>query len=152
MPHDHRKVLHDAWDMPLAEIKVLIKDKPEAINAVDSSGSTPLMYFAERASLDAILLLLRYNADIEMHDFSGENALSRAAMKGRWVNRPFLVSTKYLLVRFDLLSCVYSDFSPSRPDIVVALFDWMARHAPSARQHLILWAVSEAQMSLLEVG
>jgi len=61
----------------------MIKDRPEDLNAADFNGATPLMYFAERGGLDSILLLLHYNADVEVHDYSGENALSRAASQGR---------------------------------------------------------------------
>jgi ankyrin repeat protein len=77
------------------------------------------MYFSEMATVDHALLLLDYGADIEIADFNGANALSRAA-------------------------------AANRTDMVLALYEWVERHAAPVDRQLVLWAVNEGETGLLD--
>jgi len=63
----------------------LLYEKLVDVNSVlNESGSTALIVASENGNLDAVRMLLSYEADLSLKDRSGNNALIRAARKGHF--------------------------------------------------------------------
>ena len=85
----HDTVLHQAVSSNNEEIMRLILDKmkekdpqnfSEHINAKDTEGNTPFMWAVKERKVNAVKILLEYDADVNAKNNNGETAIHWAAI------------------------------------------------------------------------
>jgi ankyrin repeat protein len=83
--------LHYAISCPSEQLIKLLLEKGANLNALDGSGSTPLItaikygdHLDNMRLLKNIKLLLEYGADVDVRDNFGKSALDYAAAQDRW--------------------------------------------------------------------
>ena len=84
LDNDGAGPLHAAALVGHAGIVRLLLDRGLPVNAVArADGMTPIAYAAVREHLDAMRMLLRHRADVNLADSGGNSPLLHAAMRGR---------------------------------------------------------------------
>eukprot|EP00928_Gymnodinium_smaydae_P063692 TRINITY_DN47195_c0_g1_i1.p1 TRINITY_DN47195_c0_g1~~TRINITY_DN47195_c0_g1_i1.p1 ORF type:complete len:356 (-),score=45.27 TRINITY_DN47195_c0_g1_i1:371-1438(-) len=90
------------------ELRMLLQDRPQRAIEEDDNGTYPLMFAAKGGSVDAMILLVEYGADIHQRTPLGWSTLLFAALANQVEAVRWLISRGAIVTTHELILAAYS--------------------------------------------